>query len=476
MTSTSLGAQLASFIVQLQYRNLPEAVRTHTRLLTMDALGCGLVGSTTNELKQIRGAVQAMSGGGGDTVLWGTSARASLPLAVLANGVAVHTREIDDFSLAYHAGSVVVPAAICVAASIGASGHDLLSAVAAGYEASFRIAQGGAAEGAPGFLPFKKKGWHSTSLFGPFGAAVAAGKLLGLDAERMKWAIGVAGSTVSGTWAFNEEGNTCKRVHPGLAAKSGVVAAFLAREGITGPSRILEADWGGFYKTHLQGEDYFPSHVTGGLGSDWQILHAGFKPYSSCRRIHGGLDALFAVVKQHGVKAKDVKSITVWGNHIHERQLSKFPINTVLEAQFSLPYTLASALLTGSAGLDQYTDAALRRAEIAPLAERIHVRLDPSIAETGEPRVEFELLDGRVLSETVKVPKGHPKNPIAPEDLVQKFQTNAQLVLSASQVASLMFAMGNIETLANVRSLVELLVPEATARDENGKHIDALAI
>lgn len=454
-----LARQLAIYMAALRFDDLPEAVRIHSRCLTMDAVGCGLVGSTTEELQRIRRSVKAMSGGSGEASLWGTDERAALPLSVLANSVAVHTREIDDFSLAYHAGSVVVPAAVGVAAAVGATGKELLTAVAAGYEASFRIAQGGAAEGIPGFLPFKKKGWHSTSLFGPFGAAVAAAKLLKLDADGMTSAIGIAGSTAAGTWAFIDEGNTVKRVHPGLAAKSGVVAAFLAREGITGPGGLLEADWGGFYRTYLQGEPYYPDHVIGRLGSDWQILHAGFKPYASCRRIHSPLDALFVVMQKHGLKPEQVKSITVNGNEIHERQLSRFPVNTVLEAQFSLPYTLAAALVTGSAGLDQYTLAAIKRAEIAPLAERVTVRRDPSIAETGEPRLEFALNDGRILIETVHVPKGHPKNPLTLEELTTKFRTNAGLVLPGEKVAGLTDAMIHLEELPDVRPLVASLDP-----------------
>lgn len=453
----SLTSQLAVFAHDTEYRSLPEPVQTHARALVVDALGCGLVGSTTPEVRALRAAVQAMSGGNGDSLMWGTSSLAGIPLAVLANGLAVHTREIDDFSLAYHAGSVVVPAAVAVAASVGASGAELLAAVTAGYEVSFRIAQGGAAAGMPGFLPFKQRGWHSTALFGPFGAAVAASKLLGLDAEGIKWAIGIAGSCASGTWAFNEEGNTSKRVHPGIAAKSGVIAAYLAQAGITGPSRILEADWGGFYNTHLWGEPWYPEHVTEALGHDWQILNAGFKPYASCRRVHSPIDALLLVMKNHGLTADQVSRITVNGNAIHERQLSRFPVTSVLEAQFSLPYTLASALLTGSAGLDQYTEAALRRPEITPVAERVKVVRDPAISETEEPRLEFELNDGRKLVETVHVPKGHPKNPLTPQELAEKFHVNAALVLPESEVATLERAAWSLETMPDVNHLVKLL-------------------
>ena len=453
----SINEQLAVFVTGMRYKDLPKVVQDHTCMLVLDAVGCGLVGSTTPEVAMLRRAVKAMSGHGGEGLLWGTSSKVALPLAVMANSAAVHMREIDDFGLAYHAGSVVVPTAIGVAAAVGASGANLLAAVAAGYEASFRIAQGGAAEGEPGFLPFKKKGWHSTSLFGPFGAAVCAGKLLGLDAERMKWAIGVAGSMVSGTWAFNEEGNTCKRVHPGLASKSGVVAAYLAREGITGPTRYFEADWGGFYATHLQGEIWYPQHVTTGLGAEWQLLHAGFKPYAACRRIHSSLDALFAVTKKYHVRPEQIARITVRGNHLHQRQLSKFPVTSVLESQFSLSYALAAALISGSAGLDQFTEAAIRRPQIAPLAQKIVIEVDPAVPETGEPTLVFELTDGRILSETIPVPTGHAKNPLKREELTDKLKANASLALPQEKVQQLLAVLLDLEDLSDLQSFVQLL-------------------
>jgi 2-methylcitrate dehydratase PrpD len=459
MSATSITARLAGFVAPLRYQDLPDDVRKLAGLLLMDALGCGLVGSSTPEANKLRRSASALGGGSGDTVIWGTNERAPLPLAVMANSVSVHCRELDDISLAYHAGSVVVPAAVCTAAAVGASGSDLITAIAAGYEASFRVAAGGAPKNVPGFLPFKNVGWHSTSLFGPFGAATAAGKLLGLDEEHLRWTLGIAGSSASGTWAFIGEGNTNKRVHPGLASKSGVTAAFLAREGITGPSQILEAEWGGFYRTYLHGAPFFPEHAAGELGSRWEIRHAGFKPYASCRRIHSSLDAVFAAMKKHDLKPEQVRRITIWGNSIHTRQLSKFPVSTVLEAQFSLQYTVAAALLTGTAGLDQYSEAALRRPEITPLAQRVDVKLDPSLWDHGEPRLEFELADGRVLSETVSVPRGHPDNPLTGDELARKFRGNAGLVFGESQVQALQSAIENVDRLPNVKQLVALLTP-----------------
>ncbi|WP_417725686.1 MmgE/PrpD family protein [Salipiger sp.] len=461
MTGQSLNEMLSDFAAGLDYATLPEEVRTHARFLILDAMGCGIVGSATDEAAKLHRAVLAMSGGSGNARLWGTDLKAPLPLAVMANSVAVHTREIDDFSLAYHAGSVVVPAAVGVAEVVGASGEELIAAVAAGYEVSFRIAMGGAAPGQPGFLSFKKKGWHSTSLFGPFGAAVAAAKLLGLDAAGLRNAIGIAASSAGGTWAFIDEGNTNKRVHPGLASRCGVAAAFLAREGITGPSRVLEADWGGFYGTFLQGEAWYPEHVIRGLGSEWEILHAGFKPYASCRRIHSSLDALFEAARKHGLAYDDVKAITINGHHLHKRQLSKFPVSTVLEAQFSLPYTLSAALKAGSGGLDLYRPEAMANPEVALLARNVSIEIDPDLPETGEPRLDFALADGRVVSERVEVPKGHPKNPLTPAELMTKLRTNAALYLPPERVAALSAALAGLDQVPDVSALTGLMVSPA---------------
>jgi 2-methylcitrate dehydratase PrpD len=459
LTSLSISEQLAAFAVELQYRNLPGAVQAHARMLVLDALGCGLVGSMTPEVAAVRRAVSAMSGGGGDSLVWGTSEKAPLPLAVLANGAAVHMREIDDFSLAYHAGAVVVPAAVGVAAQVGSSGAELLAAVSAGYEVSFRIAQGGAEEGQPGFLPFKKKGWHSTSLFGPFGAAVAAAKLLKLDARQMTWAIGLAGSSAAGTWAFNLDSSTNKRVHPGLASRSGVAAAYLAREGISGPARLFEADWGGFYATHLQGERWYPQHVTGGLGSEWELLHAGFKPHAACRRMHSSLDAVFAVVKKHDLRADRLSQIVVHGNHLHQRQLSRFPVETVLQAQFSLPYAIAAALISGSSGLDQFTEGAICRPEIAPLAKKVLIEVDDALPESGEPTLVFELSDGGTIRETVTVPAGHPKNPLSTDDLLKKLAGNIRLALPEERAQALEAQLLDLENLPDLNVVMRLLSP-----------------
>jgi 2-methylcitrate dehydratase PrpD len=393
----------------------------------------------------------AANGGTGDASLWGTGDKLPLPLAALCNGAAVHAREIDDFGGCAHSGSVVIPAALGTAARVGASGRELLTAIVIGYDIAKRAMDGGG-----GYLTFKEVGWHSTSTCGGFGAAAATARLLKLDAKRTQWALGYAGSNAGGTWAFIPEGAMSKRVHPGFAAQSGVVAAYLAASGVTAPESIFEAEWGGYYPTYVPGKAT-PDSATEGLGADFRIRQVGFKPYAACRGIHSSVDVVLAMREKHRVKAADVEKVVVRGSRTHVKQLGKQAVQTALDAQMSLPYSIAAALETGGAMLDQYTAEALRRPSIATLAQRVTVVHEPAVADGDEPYVDVELKDGRRLTDRVEVARGDHTNPLSESEVVSKFRTTAGLVLDASHVARLEKAVRDVAASQNVRELDDLM-------------------
>jgi 2-methylcitrate dehydratase PrpD len=453
--SATISGRLAAFAVNLQYDAVPADVKAIARMVLTDTLGCALAGAVTDELKHVRGAMLAASGGGGDSLLWGTAERAPLPLAALANGTAAHAREIDDFGGCAHSGAVVIPAALGTAARVGASGRELLTAIVIGYEVARR-----AMEGAGGYLPLKKRGWHSTSACGVFGAAAAVGRLLGLDEQRMQWALGYAGSNTGGTWAFIPDGAMSKRVHPGFAAQNGVIAAYLGANGASGPTEIFETEWGGFFSTY-GGAAATPERALENLGTDYRMRMVGIKPYAACRGVHSGIDATLALRHEHGITAADVARITVRGNPLHLKQLGKQNIATMLDAQFSLPYGIAVALTTGGAMIDQYTPAALRRPAILELAQRIEVVIDAAVEEGTQPFVDAHLRDGRVLSKRVPVASGDRSNPLSPEALRTKFRTAAGETLDAAQLNELEQALSEIETMTNACELAALLAPRA---------------
>mgnify|MGYP003345129688 FL=1 len=349
------SGRLANYANKLTYDDLPDDVRKLAHLVLLDTLGCAMAGAGTEEVAQIRRAMWQANGGGGDASYWGTHDKAPLPLAALANGAAVHAREIDDFGGCAHSGAVVIPAALGVAARTGASGKDLLTAIVIGYDIARRVMDGGG-----GYQAFKKLGWHSTSACGGFGAAAAAAKLLGLDAQHIQWALGYAGSNAGGTWAYIPDGAMSKRVHPGFAAHTGVVAAYLAANNVTGPTQIFEAPWGGYYPTYV-GAKATPDKAVDGLGRDFRIRLVGFKPYAACRGIHSSVDVMITLRREYQVSAADVKQVIVRGSPTHMKQLAKQEVETTLDAQFSLPYSIATTLVSGGAMLDQYTADALKR-------------------------------------------------------------------------------------------------------------------
>lgn len=450
-TRITISGRMSEYAATLRYEDIPDDVRELAKLVLLDTLGCAFAGSTTDEVRCIRDAMSAASGTGGDTLLWGTRMRVPLPMAALANGAAVHAREIDDFGGCAHSGSVVIPAALGAGARVRASGKELLTAIVIGYDIARRAMDGGG-----GYLTFKEVGWHSTSTCGGFGAAAAVGRLLGLDAKRLQWAIGYAGSNAGGTWAYIPEGAMSKRVHPGFAAQTGVVAAYLAEKGVTAPESIFEAEWGGYYPTYVPGKAT-PGAATEGLGEDFRIRLVGFKPYAACRGIHSSVDVIVAMREKHGIRASDVAKVTVRGSRTHVKQLSKQVVQTALDAQMSLPYSIATALESGGAMFDQYTAEALARPSVNALARDITVLHEPSVADGEEPYVDVHLKDGRTLTDRVLIARGDCLNPLPEADLVGKFRTTAGLVLDAAGVARLEKAVRDVATLDDVSELDALM-------------------
>jgi 2-methylcitrate dehydratase PrpD len=452
----TISRQLAEFAVGLRFEDVPEDVTKLARLVLFDTVGCTLAGSTTEEARVVREAMRAV-GGDGDAQIWGTDQRAPLPMAALANGTAAHAREIDDFGGCAHSGAVIIPAALGTAVRVGASGMELLTAIVIGYDVARRVMDGGG-----GYLPFKIRGWHSTSTCGSFGAAAAVGRLLKLDPERLQWALGFAGSNAGGTWAFIPDGSMSKRLHPGFAAQSGVVSAYLAANGVTSPTSIFETDWGGFYPTYV-GDKSHLEKATEGLGTDFRIRLVGFKPYATCRGIQSSVDAALALRSDQGVRPNNIARITVRGSQIHKKQLSKQDVRTVLDAQFSLPYSIAVALETGGAMLDQYTPEMIRRPEILALARRTEVVVDNAVPDGAEPYLDVELTDGNVFTRRVTIARGDCENPLSEEELHSKFLTAASMALRREQVEKLEGVIVRIAQLERLDELADLLKP----RDES---------
>ena len=272
----SIIERLAALIKQVDERPLTAEEEQAARLCLLDALGVGLYGSTQPEAKMFLKAVKGL--GSGEVPVWGTNERLEAGSAALVCGSLCHLRELDDVHYAIlHTGCVCVPAVMAAAQLENASLGQMLRAVVNGVEATARISLG------MDYMEHRERGWHGTATCGAFGAAAAVGYLLGLDEKQLTDAVAIAGSRTGGTWAFSKDGAMTKRLHPGLAARDGLSAAYLARAGVSGPHYVLEAEDGGFYRL------FSPSWDEESVLSQRERLEVNnieFKWFASCKSVH----------------------------------------------------------------------------------------------------------------------------------------------------------------------------------------------
>jgi 2-methylcitrate dehydratase PrpD len=447
MKTETAASRLATFVHDLRFEMLPDDVIHTARRSLIDTLGAALGGVETDAARACLAGVKDFDAGD-QVTLWGTAQRASAPAAALVNGTLSHAIEMDDFSGCDHSGAVVIPSALAVAEAVGGhSGRDLLVAIVAGYDIARRPM-----EAAGGYTPHNGRGWHSTGTCGSFGAAATAGRMMNLDTAQLTSAIGLAGSFTGGVWAFIDDGAMSKRLHPGRAAENGVTSAFLARRGLTGPTRIFEADWGGFLSTYAPDSADLEA-LTSGLGESYRIMKSGIKPYASCRGVHSAIDGLLKLRVDYGVESDNVARITVYGSPFDVGMVGGTNVATMLAAQMSLPYGLAVTLLTGEASIAQYTDERRSSPEVLATLAKITMVPDSEMTDDDEPIVEVALIDGRVMRMQIPIALGAATNPLSDDQLARKFRSLAGMAFSEALVEELLDMLWHIDSFPNVAPL-----------------------
>ena len=411
---------LADLLVTIGPDISPSDLLRHARRCLLDALGCMIHGTSLPEGRAVLRAVRAMSGGGVPG-----SASGSADAAALTGGFLCHLRELDDVHYTIlHPGAVCVPAVLAVADRLHASLGDALWALVVGYEAMARVAKG------QNYLNHRRLGWHGTATCGPFGAAAAVAHLLRLDRRRLAWALGLAGSRTGGTWAFAVDGAMSKRLHPGLAARDGLTAAYLAQHDISGPLHILEAEDGGFYRTTSEGWDL--AEVTRAWGEEWAVSATEFKWYAACKSAHAPIEAAKRLYRtaMHGESiASGVLRVQVKVNSTGYSMAGRgYRPDSVTSAQLSIPYGIAVALTGGEGDVGDYTPDQVARPDRMAIAERVTVSPSAEMDVLRATRhkvpgeVEIAFADGRVLREYVEDPKGSRGNPLTDAELADKFR------------------------------------------------------
>jgi 2-methylcitrate dehydratase PrpD len=348
----------------------------------------------------------------------------------------------------------VLPTALALGEARQLSGAAALAAAVAGYETITRLGMA-----APG--GFHARGWHATPVCGALAAAVTAGHCLGLDGARLASAVGIGASCASGLMEFLEDGSSVKRLHPGWAAHSGVLAAGLAAAGMTGPATGLEGRFG-LYRAAL-GETPDLGPLLGTLGARWETLEIAFKPYPCCHYNHAYVDAARRLREEHRLTPgaiREVECIVPPGEVavVCEPADAKRVPRTDYDAKFSLPFSVAAALLDGNVAVGTFSQARLRDGELLALAARVRytVDLDSPFPRTFPGHVRIHLADGGSVEARVDRNRGGPEAPLSIGEVVDKFRDNAAQALPESRARELEKAALGLEGLEYLRALMAL--------------------
>lgn len=451
--------RLAEFISHLTYNQISQKALEKVKTCLLDSFGCAVSGSTTewgrivNEFVQSQKGVQEAS-------LWTTTFVGPAANVVLGNGTMIHSYDFDDLHMTkIHPGSVVIPAGIAIGEREHIDGMTLMAAIVAGYETMIHISRGLNPKASRG------KGWHLTGTCGTFAAAATAGSIWQLDPTTMASALGMAGTQSSGLWAFNADGSHSKRFHPGRAAQSGVIAASLARSGYRGPTKILEAEDGGFFRATSCDFDF--SAITHGLGKKFDTEDVVIKPYPACGSLHSSIEAALIITKENPINIEGVREINVYNSEGVNLQCGfEYQPMGVLHAQMSMKYCIARAMLDGMLSLVQFTDDKLKDPVAIDVTKRVNFVLSDEINEIY-PRefpsiVEVVMKDGKKYKVRVNVLKGSTENPMSWQEVQDKFRVLAFPILGNDKAAAIINMVENLEDVNDVTAIARLMKPQKT--------------
>jgi len=293
----------------------------------------------------------------------------------------------------------------------------------------------------------RMRGWHLTGTCGTFAAAATASVILGLDAATTASALGLAGTQSAGLWALTADGSMSKRMHPGRAAQNGVAAALLAARGFEGPRHILEAEDGSFL--FGMSDAPRPERITEGLGSLWHTDATCFKPHACCGSNHACVDAAIALMHEHKLAVDDVSRIVAGIPVVVQTQTGfDYKADSVLNAQLSLRYNIAVAMVDGQAYLEQFTPARIVAPDVVALARRVEIEIDAEIdqayPEIYGGRVTLVTREGQTISRRVDYSRGMPENPMSQAEIERKFMSLASAAVGAAQAARLLAAVNGV--------------------------------
>ena len=449
----TLSEALARFVVTIGYDALGKADVVAAKQAISDCIGCTIAGSVTPTGAITRRVAEASSSDGAATVIGGSRAL-SAQAAALTNGVAGHALDYDDILWTQygHPSVTVLPSAMAVAETIGASGRDLILAYAIGVEIIGKL-------GRAANPKHYEHGWHSTATIGVIGAAAACARLMHLSEAQTAMALGIAASEACGV--RRNFGTMTKPFHAGNAARGGVLAAELAREGFTADLRAFEGEVG--WAQVLQACS-MPDAGTllASLGKPWELSAPGIvlKRYPACGCTHCALDALLALMKENKLELAEIEKINCDASPLAKKVLLYSRPMTGLEGKFSMEFSLAVAAVEGQAGLRQYDDKWVSDPRVLALLPRISFQtradLEPDVSADAVPAEVTIHARGQTFTRKVLVPSGDPRNPMTLSQRREKFLGCTDGIAQCSDAGSL---FDELERLDEIQQLKAVLAP-----------------
>jgi len=447
---------LAKFIVNHRRADIPASVRHEAARSLLNWVGCAVGGSRHETVENALAALAPFSGPGEATLL-GRGDRLDIMLAALMNGITSHTFDFDDTHLrtVIHPSGPVASAILALAERQPVTGEDFLHAFILGVEAECRI-------GSAVYPEHYDVGWHITGTAGVFGAAAAAGRLLGLSEQQMVWALGIAATQSSGLREMF--GTMCKPFHPGNAARNGLLAALLAQRDFTSSNQGIEAKRG---FGNVLSTAFKPGEITDRLGETWEIAINTYKPFACGIVEHPAIDGCIQLRNEHGLKAEDIDGIALKCHPLVLELTGKKAPQVGLEGKFSVYHSCAVAVMHGAAGEAQYSDAAVRDPVVVALRDKVSAAVEPGLHE-DQVRVSIRLKNGKVLEKFIEHAVGSKDRPMSDADLEAKFRGLADGILSKPEGDRLIQSCWNVAGLKDAGEVARLAVPSAGGRKRSG--------
>jgi 2-methylcitrate dehydratase PrpD len=442
--AVTLTKTLCTHLAGAQFGDLSAAARREARRGVLDWIGCALAGSGHRTITTLLGVLQETSGKPAATVL-GRNLKLGLLDAPLANGQMGHVLDYDDTHMGgvvLHTSSPVLAALFALAERTPVRGPDFMLAYAVGFEAGVR-----AGRTAPGH---HKGGWHLTGTLGSIAAGVAAGRLLGLDPQRLTYAMGIAATQAGGMQ--QNRGTMCKSLHAGKAASNGVLAALLAERGFDSTQEIIEGKKG---FARIYSDTAEPQHLVADLSKGWLIESNGHKPYACGVVLHPLIDAVIAIRNRDSIDANAVSEIALRVDPLVLSITGVVDPSTGLQSKFSAVHSAAVALIDGTAGTAQYSDAKATDPAIAALRRKVKPVADDTLRK--DEAYAVIVAGGKRHEAHIAHASGTAENPMSDAQIEAKFIANATPVIGADRARRAVDWIAAFETQPDVRELIAVL-------------------